>query len=93
MSVSGIHPQRWIEMKGGDTTDRKYTLITDTGKATIDYVVGLPQGQVLSVLDINLLCNAKMAQWTATNDTCRSKNDKRYSFSSKDAADAITRQK
>ena len=69
--------------------DGKCSLITYIGKATIDDVVCLPQGQILSVLNINLLCNAKMGQWSAKDDTCRIKKDKGYSFTSKDAADKL----
>ena len=69
--------------------ERKCTPITDIGKVTINYVVGMPQGQVLSVLNSNLLCNAKMGQWTAEDDTCKIKNNKGYSFASKDSADEL----
>ena len=65
------------------------TLITDIGETTINYVVGMPQGQVLSVVNSNLLCNAKLGQWTAKDDTCKIENDKGYSFASKDAEDEL----
>ena len=64
-------------MKAEDISDIKYTLITNIGEVTIYYIVGLPQGQVLSVLNSNLICNAKMAQWTAKDVTCRIRNSKR----------------
>ena len=40
-------------------SDRKCNLQTNIGKASIDYMVGLPQGQVYSILGSNLVCNAK----------------------------------
>ena len=89
MATNGMPQQGWIEIKGEDMLDRKCTLITDIGETTINYVVGMPQGQVLSVLNSNLLCNAKLGQWTAKDDTCKIENDKGYSFASKDAEDVL----
>ena len=80
MVANDMPPQGWIDIKGENMSDRKCTLITDTDEMTINYVVGLPQGQVMSVLNSNLLCNAKMGKWTAKDDTCRIENDKGYSF-------------
>ena len=65
-------------------SDRKCNLQTNIGKASIDYMVGLPQGQVYSILGSNLVCNAKKTQWTAKDDTCKIKYDRGYSFTSKD---------
>ena len=60
MATNGMPPQGWIEIKGEDMLDRKCTLITDIGETTINYVVGMPQGQALSVINSNLLYNAKL---------------------------------
>ena len=47
------------------------------------------QGQVLSVLNSNLLCNAELGQWSAKDGTCKIENGKGYSFASKDAEDVL----
>ena len=89
MATNGMPAQGWIEIKGEDMLDRKCILITDIGKATINHMVGMPQQKVLSLLNSNLLRNAKLGQWTAKDDTCKIENNKGYSFAGKDAEDKL----
>ena len=53
----------------------------------IEYAVGLPQGEVLSVIGCNLISNTKMRQWTLHDSTNPITHNKGYTFACRDDQD------
>ena len=64
MIAVGMPDQGYLEIKSEDLSERKCTVITQRGEVEIMLAVGLPQGEILSVLGCNLISAAKIAQWT-----------------------------
>ncbi|KAL7539688.1 hypothetical protein ACHAXR_011399, partial [Thalassiosira sp. AJA248-18] len=63
MKAAGMPDEGFIEIKMEDMLDRKCTVMTNRGEVEIMYLVGVPQGQKMSVIGCNLVTKEKTKQW------------------------------
>ncbi|EJK69749.1 hypothetical protein THAOC_08960, partial [Thalassiosira oceanica] len=63
----GMPDDGYLEIRSEDLTERECTVVTDRGEVKIDYLVGLPQGQKMSVTTSNIVLRHKLKQWRELN--------------------------
>ena len=83
----GIPPEGYIEIKAEDMTNRVCVVKTSIGEITINYKVGLPQGQTPSVLNCNLVSRIKIGQWVLYDSKNPIKHREGFFFGCKDKID------